>query len=67
MKINSRIGQFIIFLVAFIAVWNLCDLIASTLIYHESYVFSFADDIAKPAGLGTVIALILYILPGRKK
>lgn len=67
MKINNRYLQFALYLAAFIAMWNLCDLIASTLIYHGSYVFSFVDDIAKPAGLATVIGLILYIFPGKNR
>ena len=67
MKINNRYAQFALYLIAFIAVWNLCGLIAATLIYHSSYHFDFVNDIVKPAGLGALIGLITYMLPGRKR
>lgn len=67
MKINNRYLQFALFIVAFIVVWNICDLIAATFIYKGSYHFTFADDFAKPFGLSMVIGLILYMLPGRNK
>lgn len=67
MKINNRYLQFALFLAAFIVVWNLCDLVAATFIYHGAYHFSFADDIARPAGFGLLIGIVLYLLPGRNK
>ena len=67
MKINSRVGQFIFFLIAFIAMWNVCDFIASTFITHSDFGFTFVDNIGKPAGYGTIIGPILYFIPGLTK
>jgi hypothetical protein len=41
-----------------------CELIAGTFITHSGYVFTWADNIAKPLGLAIVIGVILYVLPG---
>ena len=62
--IRNRYAQLAAYLIAFIAVWNLCELIAGTFITHSGYVFTWADNIAKPLGLAVVIGIILYVLPG---
>lgn len=62
--IRNRYAQMVAYVIAFIAVWNLCELIAGTFITHSGYVFTWADNIAKPLGLALVIGIILYVLPG---
>lgn len=62
--IKNRYAQMVAYVIAFIAVWNLCELIAGTFITHSGYIFTWADNIAKPLGLAVVIGIILYVLPG---
>ena len=64
--IRNRYAQMVAYVIAFIAVWNLCELIAGTFITHSGYVFTWADNIAKPLGLALVIGIILYVLPGSR-
>ncbi len=49
--IKNRYAQMAAYVIAFIAVWNLCELIAGTFITHSGYVFTWTDNIAKPVGL----------------
>jgi hypothetical protein len=53
-------------MIAFVVVWNLCELIAGTFITHSGYVFTWVDNIAKPVGLAVVIGVIIYLLPGSR-
>ena len=62
--IKNRYAQMAAYVIAFIAVWNLCELIAGTFITHSGYIFTWADNISKPLGLAVVIGIILYVLPG---
>ena len=64
--IRNRYAQMVAYVIAFIAMWNLCELIAGTFITHSGYVFTWADNIAKPLGLALVIGIILYVLPGSR-
>ena len=64
--IRNRYAQMVAYVIAFIAVWNLCELIAGTFITHSGYVFTWAVNIAKPLGLALVIGIILYVLPGSR-
>ena len=64
--IRNRYAQMVAYVIAFIAVWNLCELIAGTFITHSGYVFTWADNIAKPLGLALVIGIIMYVLPGSR-
>lgn len=65
--IKNRYAQMVTYVIAFVAVWNLCELIAGTFITHSGYVFTWGDNIAKPVGLAVVIGVILYLLPGSKR
>ena len=65
--IRNRYAQMVAYVIAFIAVWNLCELIAGTFITHSGYVFTWADNIAKPLGLALVIGIIMYVLPGSRR
>lgn len=65
--IKNRYAQMVAYVIAFIAVWNLCELIAGTFITHSGYDFTWADNIAKPLGLAVVIGVILYVLPGSRR
>ena len=64
--IRNRYAQMVAYVIAFIAMWNLCELIAGTFITHSGYVFTWADNIAKPLGLALVIGIIMYVLPGSR-
>ena len=64
--LRNRYAQMVAYVIAFIAVWNLCELIAGTFITHSGYVFTWADNIAKPLGLALVIGIIMYVLPGSR-
>ena len=61
--IKNRYAQMAVFLIAFIAVWNLCELIAGTFITHSGYVFTWADNIAKPLGSTEVLPAYSEITP----
>ena len=65
--IKNRYTQMILFILVFIAIWNLCELISGTFITHSGYIFTWADNIAKPAGLALVIGLVMYVLPGSSR
>lgn len=65
--IKNRYALLAAYLIAFVAMWNLCELIAGTFITHSGYVFTWVDNIAKPVGLAIVIGVILYVLPGSRR
>lgn len=57
---KNKILQFILFMVVFVACWNLCDLIYSAVITRSEYSFTPGRCILEPVFFGVVIYLLQF-------
>ena len=62
--IKNKYAAFILFIIAFLAFWNLLDYLYSTFITGSSYRFAAGSDMGLPAVAAVVVGYILFL---RKK
>ena len=62
--IRNKYAAFILFIIAFLAMWNLLDYLYSTFITGSSYQFAAGSDMGLPVVAAVVVGYILFL---RKK
>ena len=62
--IMNKYAAFILFIIAFMALWNLVDYLYSTFITGSSYQFTAVSDMGLPVVVAVVVGYILFL---RKK
>ncbi len=59
--IKSRKAAFILFVVLFMAFWNLLDLLCTKFITKGTYSFAASSDLAVPLVVAAVLGYLLYL------
>ena len=59
--IKNKYAAFVLFVVAFLALWNLADYLYTTFIVSGTYHFAVGTDAALPAALAIVSGYLLYL------
>ena len=62
--IKNKYAASILFIIAFLALWNLVDYLYSTFVTGSSYQFAAVSDMGLPVVVALVVGYILYL---RKK
>jgi len=62
--IKNKYAAFILFIIAFLAFWNLLDYLYSAFITRSSYQFAAGSDLVLPVVAAVVVGYILFL---RKK
>lgn len=63
---KKKILIFILFVVLFIAFWNVCDLLWSVFISGKGYQFSFTGDILFPLVIAAVLGFTDFFIKKKK-
>ena len=59
--IKNKYAAFILFIIAFLAVWNLLDFLYTTFITRSAYQFAAGTDLAIPLVVAAVSGYLLFI------
>ena len=59
--IKNKYAAFVLFVVAFLAFWNLADYLYTTLLVSGTYHFAAGTDAAVPAALAIVSGYLLFL------
>ena len=65
--IENKYEKFILYVIAFVAIYNVAEYFFCTMIRNTAYVFSYGKCLITPLIPALISGVLFYLLPGKKK